>query len=276
MREIWFVPFVHGRRAALVVCVCLSVLALALPARAETLRLGGTGSATALLRQLGAAFETESEIHLEVIPSLGTSGAVRALTDGALDVAVAGRPLKPEEGTAGLAVLLSLRTPFVLATSHPSPNGLTMAGIVEAFRSERAAWSDGAPMRPILRPRSEADTALMGELFPGLAAAIAAARVRPDIPVAATDQDNADMAEQTPGSLVGSTLTQIMLERRNLRPVPIDGVEPTFENFERGLYAHAKPLHFVARERRTPPVDRFIAFLRSPAGQRLLRDAKAR
>ena len=79
-------------------------------------------------------------------------------------------------------------------------------------------------MRVILRPRSESDTALMGELFPGLAPAMAKARQRPDIPVAATDQDNADMAEQTPGSLVGSTLTQLELEERNLRLVPIDGV----------------------------------------------------
>ena len=89
----------------------------------------------------------------------------------------------------------------MLATSHPNPDGLALADIANAFRSERATWSDGSPIRVILRPRSESDTALIGELFPGVASAIATARLRPDIPVAATDQDNADMAEQTPGSL---------------------------------------------------------------------------
>ncbi len=115
----------------------------------------------------------------------------------------------------------------------------------------------------------------MGELFPGLAPAMAKARQRPDIPVAATDQDNADMAEQTPGSLAGSTLTQLELEKRNLRLVAIDGVQPTFENFERGTYRYAKPLHFVVSARPAPLVERFIAFLRAPAGHRALREAHA-
>jgi phosphate transport system substrate-binding protein len=263
------------RALMLAACVCLATATPATFATAETLKLGGTGSATELLRRLGAVFKADSGAEVEVLPSLGSSGAIRAFGDGVLDVAVSGRPLKPEENAKGLTIAFTARTPFVFATSHPHPNGLTLENIADAFQSERAAWSDGSPMRVILRPRSESDTALMGELFPGLAPAMAKARERPDIPVAATDQDNADLAEQTPGSLIGSTLTQLELEERDLRPVAIDGAEPTFENFERGTYRYAKPLHFVVSARPAPLVERFIAFLRSPAGQRSLRAAHA-
>jgi phosphate transport system substrate-binding protein len=269
------VSFSRAGAATLAACVCLAVMALAVPATAETLKFAGTGSATELLRRLGAVFKIESGIEVEVVPSLGSSGALHALGDGLLDLAVSGRSLKPGESAKGLIVALTVRTPFVLATSHPDPSGMTLAGIADAFRSERATWSDGSPIRVILRPRSEADVPLMNELFPGVAPAMEKARQRPDIPVAATDQDNADMAEQTPGSLIGSTLTQIRLEKRRLRLVPIDGVEPTFENFERGIYPHAKPLHFVVPARTAPIVERFIAFLRSPEGQRALREAYA-
>jgi len=208
-----------------------------------------------------------------VIPSLGSNGALRALADEALDLAVVGRKLQPQETATGLSTLLSLRAPFVLATSQPQADAMTVADIAKAFLSERATWKDGTPIRPILRPLSEADTALIAELFPSVAGAIEAARRRADVPVAATDQDNADVGEQTPGSLVTTTLTQIALEKRRLRLVPIDGVEPTVENFERGVYAYAKPLHVVAPPRPSSAAQRFVDFLRSPLGRKLLREA---
>ena len=156
----------------------------------------------------------------------------------------------------------------------PNPNGLTLADIADAFQSERAAWSDGSPIRVILRPRSESDTALMGELFPGLASAMAKARQRPDIPVAATDQDNADMAEQTPGSLDRIDVDAA----RAGRAQPARWCRSTASSRRSRIssaviYRYAKPLHFVVPARPAPLVERFIAFLRSPAGQRALREA---
>jgi phosphate transport system substrate-binding protein len=266
------VPYILGR-ATLLACACLAGLLISAHARAETLRIGGTGSASALLSMLGAAFAAESEIHIEVKWSLGSNGALRALTDDALDLAVVGRRLKPQETSAGLSALLSLRAPFVLATSQAQADAMTVAEIAEAFLSERATWRDGTLIRPILRPLSETDTALIVELFPSVAGAIEAARRRADVPVAATDQDNADAGEHTPGSLITTTLTQIMLEKRRLRLVAIDGVEPTIENFERGVYAHAKPLYVVAPPRPSSAAERFVDFLRSPVGRELLRGA---
>lgn len=95
------------------------------PARAEPveMRAGGTGSATALLRRLATEFDRQRPDRMEVIANLGTGGAIRALADGALDLAVAARPLKPEEQAQGLNVAIMLRTPFIFATSHKSPSG---------------------------------------------------------------------------------------------------------------------------------------------------------
>ena len=254
--------------SALLACCASGTLA-----HADEIRIGGTGSATELLRQLAEGFAKEGDGRIEVIPSLGSSGAIRAVGDGALDLAVSGRPLKPEEKKSGLMVDLIARTPFVIATSHPKPNGLRMAALIEAFSSKSGAWSDGEPIRIILRPRSESDTALMGEMYPGLASAIEDARKRPEVPIAATDQDNVEMAEKLPGSLAGSTLAQIILEKRNLRMVEIDGVAPTFENFERGSYPHVKRLYFVLPTAPSPAAKRFLEFIRSTEGLKLLRQA---
>ena len=116
----------------------------------------------------------------------------------------------------------------------------------------------------------------MGELFPGLASALEVARRRPDVPVAATDQDNAELGEETPGSLIGSTLAQIVAEKRRLRVVALDGVEPTFENFQRGAYPYAKTLHFVLGAKINPLAQQFLAFLASPDGKQVLQQACVR
>jgi phosphate transport system substrate-binding protein len=144
------------------------------PANAEPaeLRAGGTGAATELLRRLGAEFGKETGYRTDVVASLGTTGGLRALADGLLDIAVAGRPLKAEEQAKGLKVALVFRTPFVVATSVRTPGGLSSADVVRAFADPDLAWADGTPIRVILRPRSESDVTLMTSLFPGLAGAM--------------------------------------------------------------------------------------------------------
>ena len=241
---------------------------------AETLRVGGTGSATETLRQLGAVFAArDGGVPVEVIPRLGTSGALRAAADGVLHVVVSGRDLSPEERARGLTEALALRTPFALATSHPKPGSLRSADLPATFAADRPAFLDGAPMRVLLRPRSDSDTLTMGMLFPGMAAALDKARARPDVPVGATDQDNAELAEQVKGSLTGFTLVQLITERRDLRLVPLDGVEPTVEAMESGAYPFAKKLVVVLPARPSPEAERFTAFLRSPEALAILRDA---
>jgi len=258
-----------GITAALWLCFVLS------PAHAEPaeLRAGGTGAATELLRQLGAEFGKETGYRTQVVASLGTTGALRALADGHLDIAVAGRALKPEEQAKGLKVALVVRTPFVLVTSHRAPNGLASADVVRAFADPDLAWADGTPIHVILRPRSESDVALITSLFPGLADTMEKARQRPEIPVAATDQDNADLAERTPGSLIGMSLTQLLLEKRDLRRVAIDGVDATRANYINGAYHYTKLLYIVTREPQGEAATAFLRFLDSARARDLMAEA---
>ncbi len=239
-------------------------------ASTETLRVGGSGVAIGMLPHLFAAFEHNDEVKLEVIPSLGSSGGLRALSEGVLDIAVSGRALKPEELAQGLTQSVAIRTPFVFVTSYPRPNGFKSSEVSDIFKSAKATWADGSPVRVILRPKSDSDVVTMGRLFPDMTAAIEQARRRPGLPTAATDQDNADLAERVAGSLTGSTFTQIKMERRNLRLVAIDGVEPSLENLERGTYPFAAIVHFVLPAKKNPVAERFVGFLRLSAGQAAL------
>ena len=105
-----------------------------------------------------------------------------------------------------------------------------------------------------------------------MVAALAQLRLRPEVPVAATDQDNVRMAARIPGSLVVTTLAQMQTEKPDLRFLTSDGVAPTLENFERETYPHRKDLHLVLPARRSASLDRFLAFLRSAEGAKMLRE----
>ena len=243
-------------------------------AATERLRVGGTGATNEMVKRLGALFASESGVTLEVIPSLGSSGANRAVADGVLDLSISGRPLNTAEAAKGLAPIAEFITPFGLVTSSHNPGGFKSSELAQLYQSDRPVWADGKPIRIVLRPTNESDTAVLGNMFPGMIAAIAKIRQRPDLSVAATDQDNADLAEKTSGSLVGATLTQIVMEKRNLRFVAIDGVEPSLENYEKGTYPFGKKMYLVAGPHRSPSAERFLAFLKSPMGTAALREAK--
>jgi phosphate transport system substrate-binding protein len=80
------------------VCATAAIIACHTPILAgEVLRIGGTGAASGLIKSVGAQFTAATGIETTLVPSLGTTGANRALANGVIDVAVSGRPLNPAE-----------------------------------------------------------------------------------------------------------------------------------------------------------------------------------
>jgi phosphate transport system substrate-binding protein len=239
---------------------------------AETLRMGGTGAGLQLLQKVGEAYAaTTPDVQIEIVPSLGTSGGIRALADGAIDIGVASRALKTEEAKTGLREFGVARTAFVLVTSRSNAESLHAHEVAAAFGGE-SSWPDKSPMRIVLRPETESDTRLLEKYFPGMPQALSQARLRPEIPVAATDQDNATAAEKTQGSLTGASLVQLLTEARDLRSIRIDGVEPTLANLESGRYPYEKKLHFLVSETGSPATMAFAKFLQSQAAAATMRE----
>lgn len=242
---------------------------------ADPVRVGGTGAAFGFLQSLGDAYGARSGVRVVNVPALGSGGGLRAVAENKIDVAVSGRPLRADEIAKGLTTVVVVRTPYFIVTSHRNPDGLKSADVASLYAKPNATWADGSPVRIVLRPRSDSDTDLMSELFAGMAQALEVARSRPDVPTGATDQDNGDLAERISGSLTGMTGTQLKMENRRLRAVALDGVEATFPNFESGAYRYGKKLHFVVKGAGSPELGRFIDFVRSPEGVKVLREAEA-
>jgi phosphate transport system substrate-binding protein len=252
----------------------MSVLACPLPAgsgaAAETLRLSGTGGIVEAMRQVAPQFTAATGVEVEIVAGLGTSGAMRALADGAIDAVFAAREFTPDEARTPLVSDAFARTPLVFVTSHRKPNGLKSGDIAPIFAAENPKWEDGTPLKIILRTKVDADTMIVERTFAAMKEAFERARQRPEVPLAATDQDNVNIAQRLAGSFTFAGYGQIMAEKCDLRFVPVDGVAPSPATLADGTYPYEKMFYLVYAKDRSAGAEQFLQFLRSAETRAML------
>ncbi len=261
--------------AALIVAVC----AFGPVARAGDmpLKIGGSGAALGAMSALGHAYAREqSGFAVDIAPSLGSSGGIRAVLEGAMDIGVSARPLTGAEAASGARAVACFSTPFVFVTSNFNVDAVALKDLPRLFSDPSATWPDGEMVSVILRPKVDTSSFLLVEKVPGMALALEVARLRPDVPIAATDQENLRMAQSMAGSLAAATLTQYLTERPALRLIALDGVLPEAAKAGSDSYRLAAQICLIARATLTPVARRFIDFVRSSAAESERSDAGLR
>jgi len=163
------------------------------------------------------------------------------------------------------------RTPFVfVAGPRAAATGLDAATLARILRGEVTSWPGGERIRPVLRPAADADTLYLRSLSPALAEAMDLALARPGMMMAVTNQECDELLARTPGALGPSTLAQLATEAAGLTPLAWEGVAPSLAALASGRYPLSKPLILLLPARPTPAAARFLAFIRSAEGRRIL------
>jgi phosphate transport system substrate-binding protein len=226
------------------------------------------------MKLLGDAIKrTSPEFSLVLITDLGTSDGLNALSHDKIEVALSGRPLTKGEEAAGLIAMEYARSPFVLATSKKGAAGLTLAQIADIYAGKLQKWPDGTRIRLVIRPANNVDTPLLAAFSPEVKKSVALALARADLLTANTDREMVNDIERIEGALGTSALAPIVAEKRPLYALPIDGVAPTVKNLADGAYRHFKPFYLVTRGRPSARVTRFVDFMRSAEGRKILTDS---
>lgn len=265
-----------GARTAVLRTLFVSLLAAsassATPALADALKIGGTGGGLATMQLLVQEFKkSRASVAPEVLPSLGSSGGIKAVLAGAIDVAVSSRALKADERSKGAAEYEYGRTPFVFTTSPSTKaSGLTIGQLADIYSGKTTTWPDGRHIRLVLRPVGDSDTDLVKGISPEVARALAAAEKRPGMTFALTDQESAESTEKIPGALGTSTLAQILTEKRALKVLRFNGVEPSVETIRTGRYPYYKRMFIVIGPKASATAREFVAYAQSAAGRGLL------
>ncbi len=253
--------------------LCACFVALPAMVSAETLRIGGTGVALGGMKLLGAAYEAQHPaISIEILPSLGSSGGVKALMAGAIDLSVSSRPLKSKETAKGATARLYATTPLALVTATSTETSdVTAAQLVAFYTGALTAWPNGKAARIVLRPISETDTQILSGLSPDMGAAVAAAQARDGLLTAVNDQDNAEVLETTPGSLGLVALGQISTEDRDLKVLSFNGALPDAEKPGADNTFLFKSLFVVATQTPSAEAQQFLEFVFSEQAQKILK-----
>lgn len=254
-----------------------SILTMLIPlvagtALADEIKIGGTGNALGTMRLMGDAFSKDNpSIHVTVLSSIGSSGAVKAVPRGAVDIGLTSRALTADELATGLVAIEYARTPTVMAVSTKSSvTAISREQIAELYAGKLAKWPDGTLIRPVLRQPGDENTKQIKALSADIEHALAAAEQRSGLAFAVTDQEAADKIETIPGAIGVSSLALIKSENRALRPLKLDSIEPTVKNGASGVYPMAKHLFLLIQPTPSAAVKRFVEFVRSPAGRNIL------
>lgn len=236
----------------------------------DQVRIGGTGGALAAMKKLATAFQrTNPGIDIIVLPSLGSSGGIKAVFAGALDVGISSRPLADKEHGAVSRELC--RTAFVFAVPKTNPvQGVTLKEIESIYSGLTRTWSDGRHIRLVLRPVTEYDTMLLRSMSPGMDRVVTEALYREGMIIAITDQDSAKAIEQVPGAIGTMTLGQIFCEKLPLKALSLDGVRQGTDTLARGNYRYFKTYYLITKPDARQPVRRFLDFVYSAQGREIL------
>jgi len=268
---------VNGHRDALRLGrACAIVLALLLGfstgAAAEEFRIGGTGAALGTMRLLADEFSAGNpDIRVTIVPSLGSGGSIKAVVAGAIGLAVTSRAMNESERKLGAVEMEYARTPFVFAVSTKSTvTAISSRELADIYAGKMATWADGSPVRIVLRPASDIETEMLRNISPEIRRGLVAAEARPGVQFSVSDQDAANDLEKIPGAIGPSSLSLIVSEKRALRALKLDGREPTSANAASGAYPYFKRLFIVTGTKRSATVDRFVAFVQSSAGRKIL------
>ncbi len=165
------------------------------------------------------------------------------------------------------------RTPFIfVAKKDVTISGLNTAETVRIFRGDTKTWPDGKRVRLIVRPSTELDTLLVKQISPEMSNAVDIALSHKGYLMAMTDQDCLDLIEKTPGGLGFATLTQVLSEKRQLKVLLFNGLRPSSKALADGSYPFYKTLYFVTKTEPSVWVRKFIDFVRSPEGRKVLEE----
>lgn len=253
-----------------------SVMALAiLPARgAETIVLDGSSGMLPLARALAAAYQKQSsDPQVETGKGLGTGARLRALAEGKIQIALASHGIKPDDIQKGnLRIIEVAKGAIVFAVNASVPiAAITEPEVCDIYSGRTRNWqalrgSDHS-IAVFTRPPTEVDP----EVIRDKVACFKELREVETARVMARGGDMAKALAETPHAFGMTSMTVVEQSGGQVKALSLSGTAPTEENVKSGRYFLTRDFLFVIRGDPTPPVKRFLDFVLSPEGDRVIR-----
>ncbi len=105
----------------------------------EILMITGTGSSLRIMELMAKDFQRKHpNVTVKVLPGIGSTGGIRAVREGKIDIGLSARSLKSEERGAGIIEEPYGRVAFIFGVQDSNPKkGFTLAEILKHRRRAR-------------------------------------------------------------------------------------------------------------------------------------------
>jgi phosphate transport system substrate-binding protein len=263
---------VSSQRIPLTMTLLLALMVL--PAWGEEkIVLDGSSGMLPLAQALATAYQQRSsEPQVETGKGLGTKARLQALAEGKIQIALASHGIPPEEVQKGnLKVIEAAKGAIVFAVNASVPiTNITEAQVCEIYSGKIRSWQPlGGSDRPIAvltRPPTEVDPEV-------IRAKVGCFKELQEVETAKVMARGGDMAKglaDTPDAIGMTSMTVVEQSGGKVKALTLNGVAPTAEQVKSGRYGLTRDFLFVIKGEPTPPIKKFLDFVRSPDGDRVI------
>jgi phosphate transport system substrate-binding protein len=242
-------------------------------AGAEKIVLDGSSGMLPLAKALATAYQQQASAPLvETGKGLGTGARLRALAEGTIQIALASHGIKPEDVQKGnLKVIEVAKGAIVFAVNASVPlTNITESQVCDIYSGKIRSWrplgGSESPVAVLTRPPTEVDPEV-------IRAKIGCFKELKEVETAKVMARGGDMAKglvDTPQAIGMTSMTVVEQSGGKVKALTLNGVAPTAEHVRSGRYFLTREFYFVITGEPTPSIKRFLDFVLSPDGDRVI------
>ena len=256
--------------------IALAAAALSVGCRtvAPPIRVDGSTGVLPLVMALASDYRARNpRDSIAFGQGLGSSARLDAVAEGRIDIAMASHGVDTADlRRRGLVGREIARSAVIVAVNESvNVTALTRAQVCAVYAGTIASWRDlGGADREIvalMRPPNEVDAEVANEGIPCLRGVALSPRVR----VIGRPEEMARALESTADAVGITSMMMAARSQGRLRAVALDGVAPTDAHVESGAYPLARRSILVTRRQVSAKVSRFLTFVSSAEGARVIR-----
>ena len=240
---------------------------------AERIVVDGSTGVAPLVAALAKAYrERNPGVAVEIGKGMGTKARIKALAESKIDIAMASHGLVADDLIRqGMAVHEIAKVAVVFGVNATVPvKGLAESQVCDIYSRKLVNWRDaGGPDLPVAartRPDSEVDTEIMRERV----GCLAQLKMPEEVQVMPKSGDMAKELSRAAGAIGMTTTTVAEQSEGRIKPLSLNGVEPSADNVRSGAYRLTRDSFLVTRAAPSPAVARFLEFVRSAEGKRVI------
>ncbi|MGA1790507.1 MAG: ABC transporter substrate binding protein [bacterium] len=238
--------------------------------KGQRIIVGGTGDNQDMLRILARVLEERLDgAEIEVPDVIGSTGGIRGVNGGEIDLARVARLLNENEEQLGLIYRPFAKSAIVFVV-NPSVSGIeniTTEEIIGIYSGKITHWNqlgvDKGKIYPVARETGDSCLRVLNEKLPGFKEI-----TNPRAKIIYNTPKTVETLEKYRNTIGYVPLSAIM--DTNLRILKVNGIYPSMENIENGSYGLTVPYGIVHKGEITGLAKRFLDFLYSEEAKKII------